>query len=73
MLAPPNSANLMRLIKGIQNETGFSMLFVTHDLPLAQKIADRLHIMQNFKIIEEGSTAIIFYCQSIHLHNSLSA
>lgn len=56
MLDPSNAANILRLLKGLQMEHGFSMLFITHDLALAQKIADRVIVMKDGRIIEEGPT-----------------
>lgn len=55
MLDSSTAANLLRLLKGLQNSEGFAMLYITHDLALAQKIADQVYIMQNGKIIEKGS------------------
>jgi len=46
-LDPSTQANIIRLLKGLQNSCGFSMLFVTHNLALARKIADRLLVMKN--------------------------
>ncbi|MFM2482393.1 ABC transporter ATP-binding protein [Celerinatantimonas sp. YJH-8] len=45
-LDPSTQANVIRLLKGLQNSRGFSMLFITHDLALAQKIADRVLQME---------------------------
>ena len=42
MLDPSGKANLLRMLKGLQNNRGFSMLFITHDLDSALKISDRL-------------------------------
>jgi peptide/nickel transport system ATP-binding protein len=60
MLDPSNAANLLRLLKGLQNVRGFAMLYVTHDLPLAQKIADRVYVMRQGIIIEHGPASEIF-------------
>ena len=35
MLDPSGKANLLRMLKGLQNSRGFSMLFITHDLDSA--------------------------------------
>ncbi len=61
MLDPSTQANLLRLLKGLQNARGFAMLFITHDLDLARKVADRLLVMQAGKIVEEGSSRRIFH------------
>lgn len=55
MLDPSTAANLLRLLKGLQNSEGFAMLYITHDLSLAQKIADQIYVMQNGEIIERGA------------------
>lgn len=36
------------------------MLFITHDLALAQKISDRIYVMYKGEIIEEGSSTDVF-------------
>jgi peptide/nickel transport system ATP-binding protein len=60
MLDPSTQANVLRLLKGLQNTKGFAMLYITHDLALAQKIADRVYVMYKGKIIEYGHAADIF-------------
>ncbi len=60
MLDPSRKANLLRLLKYLQNKYGFSMLFITHDIALAQKISDYIYIMKNGRIIEEGTSTDIF-------------
>ena len=60
MLDPSTQANLLRLLKGLQNEEGFAMLFITHDLDLARKVADRIMVMQHGAVLEQGSSHRIF-------------
>lgn len=60
MLDPSTQANLLRLLKGLQNQEGFAMLFITHDLDLARKVADRIIVMQSGAVAEEGSSRRIF-------------
>ncbi|SHI23616.1 peptide/nickel transport system ATP-binding protein [Desulfosporosinus lacus DSM 15449] len=60
MLDSSTQANVLRLLKGLQNSLGFSMLYVTHDLALARKIADRVYVMQKGRIIEHGTIADVF-------------
>ena len=60
MLDPSNAANMLRLLKGLQNSRGFSMLYVTHDLAFAQKIADTVYVMQGGVMIENGTVSEIF-------------
>ena len=47
MLDPSSKANLLRLLKSLQNSYGFSMLLVTHDLESALKVADRCFLLKD--------------------------
>ena len=60
MLDPSTQANILRLLKGLQNLQGFAMLYITHDLAIAQKIADKVYVMQQGRIIEKGNAQKIF-------------
>ena len=60
MLDPSTQANVLRLLKGLQNAKGFAMLYITHDLALARKIADRVYVMYQGRIIEDGSVVEVF-------------
>ena len=55
MLDVSTQANLLRLLKGLQNSRGFAMLFITHDLHLARKISERIIVLDQGQITEEGS------------------
>lgn len=46
----------IELIRTLQREMNFSVLFVTHNLAVAADICSRLAVMQNGRIVEEGST-----------------
>lgn len=46
MLDPSTCANVLRLLKSLQNSRGFSMLMVTHDLDSAVKISDSILLLQ---------------------------
>ncbi len=60
MLDPSAQAVLIRRLKGLQNEKGFSMLFITHDLHLARKIADRVYVLDKGTITAQGAGFEIF-------------
>lgn len=51
---------IVRLLKDIQEKTGVAVLFITHDLSLVEDIADRVAIMQDGRIVEEGNVAEVF-------------
>jgi peptide/nickel transport system ATP-binding protein len=60
MLDPSTQANLLRELKGLQNRNGFAMLYITHDLHLARKVADKVYVMYQGKIVEQGVSFEIF-------------
>lgn len=53
-------AGILRLIKKLQTETGMGLIFVTHDLAVAREVSDRMVVMYNGRIVEEGSTEDVF-------------
>ncbi len=50
-------AQILELIKGVQQELGMAVLLITHDLNMVRKFADRVQIMCQGKIVEQGATA----------------
>jgi len=53
-------AAIMELLIGLRQDTGLSMLFVTHNLPLVRGVSDRVAVMHGGRIIEVGPTAEVF-------------
>jgi microcin C transport system ATP-binding protein len=53
-------AQILELLAGLKARKGMSMLFITHDLGIVRKIADRVCVMTNGKIVEAGPTKEIF-------------
>ncbi|MCF8476124.1 MAG: ABC transporter ATP-binding protein [Pseudolabrys sp.] len=53
-------AQILKLLKDIQQRLGMSMLFITHDLGIVRKIADRVCVMQQGKIVEQGEVERVF-------------
>ncbi len=51
---------IILLLKSIQQETGMSIVFISHDLSLVSEIADRVVVMYKGKIIEEGPVVTLF-------------
>ncbi|MEA2980478.1 MAG: microcin transport system ATP-binding protein [Alphaproteobacteria bacterium] len=53
-------AQILNLLKELQGRLGMAMLFITHDLGIVRKIADRVCVMKDGKIVEENAVAEIF-------------
>jgi oligopeptide/dipeptide ABC transporter ATP-binding protein len=54
-------AQIIELMKGIQEKIGTSIIFITHDLGVVAKVADRVAVMYGGKIVEYGQTEEVFY------------
>ncbi len=53
-------ARILVLLKKIQRDTGMALLFITHDLAVASKVADRVAVMKEGRIVETGRTRQFF-------------
>src|SRR5712691_6519680 len=53
-------AQILKLLKEIQTRLGMSMLFITHDLGIVRKIADRVCVMNKGKIVEQGPVEQVY-------------
>ena len=53
-------AQILGLLSRLKAARGMSMLFITHDLGIVRKIADRVCVMTGGKIVEHGPTKDIF-------------
>ncbi|MDT3685485.1 MAG: ABC transporter ATP-binding protein [Pseudorhodoplanes sp.] len=53
-------AQILKLLKEIQQRLGMSMLFITHDLGIVRKLADRVCVMNQGKIVEQGEVDRVF-------------
>jgi peptide/nickel transport system ATP-binding protein/oligopeptide transport system ATP-binding protein len=53
-------AGILQLIRRLQDETGMGLIFVTHDLAVAQQVSERTLVMFNGNIVEQGETREVF-------------
>ena len=54
-------AQILQLIKDLQKELGFTIVFITHDLGVVANIAERVAVLYGGQIVEIGSVEEIFY------------
>ncbi|MBR2574821.1 MAG: ABC transporter ATP-binding protein [Loktanella sp.] len=72
-------AQILDLLADLKRREQMSMLFITHDLTIVRKIADRVCVMKDGVIVEEGPTAALFanpqhaYTQSLLAAESTGA
>lgn len=60
-------AEILELLQNLQRERQLSILFVTHNLGIVSQIADRVLVMYQGKIVEEGTTEEIF-TKPVHVY-----
>jgi microcin C transport system ATP-binding protein len=53
-------AQIIALLKELQQRLGMSLLFITHDLGIVRKIANRVCVMKEGKIVEHGDVERVF-------------
>ena len=53
-------AQIIELLQELQKRLGMSLLFITHDLGIVRKIAQRVCVMKEGKIVEQGDVEGVF-------------
>lgn len=53
-------ANILDLLADLQKRLGMAIIFITHDLGIVRRIADRVYVMKTGDVVEEGVTSEIF-------------
>ena len=53
-------AQILKLLKTLQARYGMALLFITHDLGIVRKMADRVCVMTRGRIVEQGPVARVF-------------
>ena len=58
-------AQILKLLREVQDRLGLGLLFITHDLRVAAQLCDRVIVMHQGRIVEQGLTAQV-YAQPTH-------
>ncbi len=53
-------AQVLKLLKDLQRDLGMAILFITHDLGIVRGMADRVCVMNDGEIVEQGPVADVF-------------
>ena len=59
-LDPTTTRSILNLLKKINKELNITIVLITHEMNVVKEICHRMAIMQNGKVIEEGSVYDIF-------------
>ncbi len=53
-------AQILDLLRKLKDDEGMSLLFITHDLGIVRRFADRVCVMKDGEIVESGPTEAVF-------------
>ena len=66
-------AQILALLADIRQRLGMSLLFITHDLGIVRRIAERVCVMKNGEIVEQGPVEQVFTSPQHHYTKALLA
>ena len=58
---PFDISEILKLLKKLQEERNTTLLFITHDLSVVAQIADRVGVMQQGQLVEQGTKEEVLY------------
>ncbi|WP_421928125.1 ABC transporter ATP-binding protein [Neoaquamicrobium sediminum] len=53
-------AQILALLAELQRKLGMAIVFITHDLGIVRRFADRVYVMRYGEVVEEGETSVLF-------------
>ena len=64
-------AQILALLAELQERLGMAIVFITHDLGIVRRFADRVYVMQSGEVVESGDTETIFSRPAASLYASM--
>jgi D-methionine transport system ATP-binding protein len=59
-LDPETTDEILTLLDGLNRELGLTIVLITHQMEVVRRICDRVAVLQNGRLVEEGATADVF-------------
>ncbi|MBX3576293.1 MAG: ABC transporter ATP-binding protein [Rhizobiaceae bacterium] len=53
-------AQILKLLADLQTKLGMAIVFITHDLGIVRRFADRVYVMRSGEVVEQGQTETLF-------------
>lgn len=53
-------SQILTLLAELQKKLGMAIVFITHDLGIVRRLADRVYVMRSGEVVEEGATEAVF-------------
>ena len=57
-------AQILELLAGLKARLGMAIVFITHDLGIVRRFADRVYVMRRGEVVETGAAAAVFAAPS---------
>jgi peptide/nickel transport system ATP-binding protein len=73
MIDACSRATILDMLMQLRNETGMTIIFITHDIGLAYYVSDNVYIMEHGKFVEHGSAdQVILHPQEAYTQRLIS-
>ena len=59
-LDPQTTKSILKLLKRVNEELGITIVLITHEMAVIKEICDRVAVMENGHVVEEGNIVDIF-------------
>ena len=65
-------AQILALLKSLQSRLGMAIIFITHDLNIVRRFADRVYVMRAGEVVEDGPVAEYSLARSTNTRSCFS-